>query len=80
MLPMASGLGESGEQTAPLGRAVIGGLLASTIAALFILPIAFAAVQRKTTFTSVSLDPDDQNSPVYDGQPTTVEEPELVTH
>ncbi len=80
MLPMASGLGESGEQTAPLGRAVIGGLLASTVAALFILPIAFAAVQRKTTFTSVSLDPDDQNSPVYDGQPTAVEEPELVAH
>jgi multidrug efflux pump subunit AcrB len=80
MLPMASGLGESGEQTAPLGRAVIGGLLASTVAALLILPIAFAAVQRKTTFASVSLDPDDQNSSVYDGQLTTVEEPELVAH
>ncbi|HET9505974.1 MAG TPA: efflux RND transporter permease subunit [Hymenobacter sp.] len=81
MLPMASGLGESGEQTAPLGRAVIGGLLASTVAALLILPIAFAAVQRKTTFASVSLDPDDEHSPVYDGQPTAaVEEPELVAH
>lgn len=80
MLPMASGLGESGEQTAPLGRAVIGGLLASTVAALLILPIAFAAVQRKTTFASVSLDPDDQHSSVYDGQPTAVEEPELVAH
>jgi multidrug efflux pump subunit AcrB len=80
MLPMASGLGESGEQTAPLGRAVIGGLLASTVAALFILPIAFAAVQRKTGFDSVSLDPDDQHSPVYDGQPTPAEEPALVAH
>jgi multidrug efflux pump subunit AcrB len=80
MLPMASGLGESGEQTAPLGRAVIGGLLASTVAALLILPIAFAAVQRKTTFASVSLDPDDENSPVYDGQPIAVKEPELVAH
>lgn len=80
MLPMASGLGESGEQTAPLGRAVIGGLLASTVAALLILPIAFAAVQRKTTFTSVSLDPDDENSPVYDGQPTAIKEPELVAY
>jgi multidrug efflux pump subunit AcrB len=80
MLPMASGLGESGEQTAPLGRAVIGGLLASTVAALFILPIAFAAVQRKTGFNSVSLDPDDQHSPVYDGQPTPAEEPALVAH
>jgi len=80
MLPMASGLGESGEQTAPLGRAVIGGLLASTVAALFILPIAFAAVQRKTGFDSVSLDPDDQHSTVYDGQPVPAEEPELVAH
>jgi Cu/Ag efflux pump CusA len=78
MLPMASGLGDSGEQTAPLGRAVIGGLLASTVAALFILPVAFAAVQRKTTFDSVSLDPDDQTSPTYDG--TVVAEPELAAH
>jgi multidrug efflux pump subunit AcrB len=69
MLPMASGLGESGEQTAPLGRAVIGGLLASTIAALLVLPVVFAAVQRKTTFTSVSLDPDDPASADYDRAP-----------
>lgn len=67
MLPMASGLGESGEQSAPLGRAVIGGLLASTVAALFILPVIFAAVQRKTTFVSVSLDPDDPESANFDG-------------
>ncbi len=81
MLPMASGLGESGEQTAPLGRAVIGGLLASTIAALFILPVAFAAVQRKTSFVSVSLDPDDAKSAAYDGEPVpTQEEPELAIH
>jgi len=80
MLPMASGLGESGEQTAPLGRAVIGGLLASTVAALLILPIAFAAVQRRTSFTSVSLDPDDEASPTYDGEPATMEQPELVAH
>jgi multidrug efflux pump subunit AcrB len=80
MLPMASGLGDSGEQTAPLGRAVIGGLLASTVAALFILPVAFAAVQRKTTFESVSLDPDDQASPTYDGAPVAEPEPELVAH
>nr|GFC86959.1 conserved hypothetical protein [Tanacetum cinerariifolium] len=78
MLPMASGLGESGEQTAPLGRAVIGGLLASTVAALFILPVVFAAVQRKTSFVSVSLDPDDVESATYDG--ATVQEPELVAH
>ena len=79
MLPMASGLGESGEQTAPLGRAVIGGLLASTVAALFILPVVFAAVQRKTSFISVSLDPDDRESATYDGVAApAVAEPELV--
>ncbi|GAB3900737.1 efflux RND transporter permease subunit [Spirosoma agri] len=67
MIPMASGLGESGEQTAPLGRAVIGGLFFSTIAALLILPVVFAAIQRKTAFDSPSLDPDDPTSTVYDG-------------
>lgn len=67
MIPMASGLGESGEQTAPLGRAVIGGLLFSTVAALLILPVVFASVQRKTDFDSPSLDPDDPTSTVYDG-------------
>ncbi len=39
MIPMASGLGEAGDQSAPLGRAVIGGLAASTFAALFIVPL-----------------------------------------
>ena len=42
MIPMASGLGEAGDQTSPLGRAVVGGLIASTFAALFILPLVFA--------------------------------------
>ncbi len=71
MIPMASGLGESGEQTAPLGRAVIGGLLFSTVAALLILPVVFASVQRQTTFDSPSLDPDDPTSTVYDGKHQT---------
>lgn len=57
MIPMASGLGEAGEQTAPLGRAVIGGLIASTITALYILPLAFAWVQKNTSFESRSLLP-----------------------
>ncbi|MGZ3845817.1 MAG: efflux RND transporter periplasmic adaptor subunit, partial [Flavisolibacter sp.] len=57
MIPMASGLGEAGEQTAPLGRAVIGGLFASTLAALFILPLAFAWVQNKSSLNSPSLLP-----------------------
>ena len=59
MVPMASGLGEAGEQTAPLGRAVIGGLFASTLAALFILPMVFAWVQDKTTYDEPSLMPEE---------------------
>ncbi|QJD96069.1 efflux RND transporter permease subunit [Mucilaginibacter robiniae] len=58
MIPMASGLGEAGEQSAPLGRAVIGGLFASTLAALFILPLVFAWVQDKTTYVEPSLMPE----------------------
>jgi multidrug efflux pump subunit AcrB len=58
MIPMASGMGEAGEQTAPLGVAVIGGLFASTLAALFVLPQVFAGIQRKTTYESPSLMPD----------------------
>lgn len=57
MIPMASGMGEAGEQTAPLGRAVIGGLIASTFAALYILPLAFAWIQSKSSFQSPSLLP-----------------------
>jgi multidrug efflux pump subunit AcrB len=65
MIPMASGLGEAGDQSAPLGRAVIGGLIASTFAALFILPLVFAWVQGKTSTQSVSLDPEDKESKHY---------------
>jgi multidrug efflux pump subunit AcrB len=62
MIPMASGLGEAGDQSSPLGRAVIGGLIASTFAALFILPLVFAWGQGKTSIQSVSLDPEDEES------------------
>jgi multidrug efflux pump subunit AcrB len=48
MIPMAAGFGEGGDQAAPLGRAVIGGLIASTFAALLVLPLAFAWLQNKT--------------------------------
>jgi multidrug efflux pump subunit AcrB len=65
MIPMASGLGEGGDQTSPLGRAVIGGLFASTFAALFILPLLFAWVQGNATTQSVSLDPEDKQSKFY---------------
>jgi len=57
MIPMASGLGEAGDQSAPLGRAVIGGLIASTFAALFIVPLVYGWVQQKASFKSVSLLP-----------------------
>jgi multidrug efflux pump subunit AcrB len=62
MLPMALGLGDAGDQSSPLGRAVIGGLIASTFAALFILPLAFAWGQGKASKKSVSLDPEDPES------------------
>jgi multidrug efflux pump subunit AcrB len=62
MIPMASGFGEGGDQAAPLGRAVIGGLIASTFAALFLLPLIFAWVQGKTSTQSVSMDPSDKES------------------
>ena len=57
MIPMASGMGEAGDQSAPLGRAVIGGLAASTFAALFIVPLVYGWVQQKASFASVSLLP-----------------------
>ncbi|MGI8959561.1 MAG: efflux RND transporter permease subunit [Bryobacteraceae bacterium] len=47
MLPMALGLGEGAEQNAPLGRAVIGGLLFATVATLFFVPVFFSLLHRK---------------------------------
>ncbi|WP_020603932.1 efflux RND transporter permease subunit [Spirosoma spitsbergense] len=67
MIPMASGFGEAGDQSGPLGRAVIGGLFFSAIAALLILPVIFATIQRKTTIKSPSLNPNDYESVYYDG-------------
>jgi multidrug efflux pump subunit AcrB len=60
MTPMASGLGEAGDQSAPLGRAVIGGLAASTLAALYIVPLVYGWIQQKQSFISVSLLPEEQ--------------------
>jgi len=65
MVPMALALGEGGEQTAPLGRAVIGGLVASTFSTLFILPAVFALLQSGNSTRSASLDPADPDSPHY---------------
>ena len=66
MTPMALGLGESGRQTAPLGRAVIGGLAAATLATLFILPSIYAILERRARVASPSLDPDDPASRYYE--------------
>jgi multidrug efflux pump subunit AcrB len=49
MLPMALSFGEGGEQNAPLGRAVIGGLVVATIATLFFVPVVFSLLQRRVT-------------------------------
>ncbi|MBL7736305.1 MAG: efflux RND transporter permease subunit [Chitinophagaceae bacterium] len=62
MMPMSLGMGEAGEQSAPLGRAVVGGLIASTLAALYVLPQVFAWIQNKAGFTSPSLLPDNQSA------------------
>jgi multidrug efflux pump subunit AcrB len=66
MTPMALGLGESGGQTAPLGRAVIGGLAAATVSTLFILPSLYAILQSKSTNVSPSLNPYDPESKYYE--------------
>jgi multidrug efflux pump subunit AcrB len=47
MFPMALALGEGGEQNAPLGRAVIGGLVIATVATLFFVPVVFTLLHRK---------------------------------
>ena len=65
MLPMALALGEGGEQTAPLGRAVLGGLMAATFATLVVLPSIFAIVQARSHRRSASIDPHDPQSPAF---------------
>jgi multidrug efflux pump subunit AcrB len=58
MVPMALGLGEGGEQNAPLGRAVIGGLLLATVATLFFVPVVFSLIRHKTRLRELDDDPD----------------------
>jgi multidrug efflux pump subunit AcrB len=62
MVPMALALGEGAAATAPLGRAVIGGLLAATAATLLVLPSVYSLVQQSAAPGSPSLDPDDPDS------------------
>jgi multidrug efflux pump subunit AcrB len=62
MVPMALALGEGAQATAPLGRAVIGGLAAATIATLIVLPSIYSLIQRSARPVPPSLDPDDPAS------------------
>jgi multidrug efflux pump subunit AcrB len=65
MVPMALGLGEAGDQSAPLGRAVVGGLIGATLATLWVLPALFAILRNRASTRSRSLDPRDPNSGHY---------------
>ena len=67
MVPMAIGFGEGGSQAAPLGRAVIGGLILSTVATLTVLPSIYAILQARASAQSLSLNPLDNRSRYYDG-------------
>mgnify|MGYP005811317113 CR=1 FL=1 len=58
MMPMALGLGESGQQTAPLGRAVVGGLAAATLATLLVLPAVYALLAGRDRFSAAAPHPD----------------------
>ncbi|MGZ3858122.1 MAG: efflux RND transporter permease subunit [Flavisolibacter sp.] len=71
MLPMAFGFSESGKQTAPLGIAVIGGLLFSTLISLWLLPLVYDRLMGHRPLKSVSLDPTDINSLYYEENHST---------
>jgi multidrug efflux pump subunit AcrB len=62
MIPMAIGFGEGGAEAAPLGRAVIGGLIFATFTTLLILPAIYALLQKHASATSISLNPLDPES------------------
>jgi multidrug efflux pump subunit AcrB len=66
MIPMAIGIGEGGAQSAPLGRAVIGGLLFGTFTTLTVLPSFYAILQGRAAVTSPSLNPMDPESRYYE--------------
>lgn len=73
MLPIALAWGEAGQQTAPLGRAVIGALAASTLATLLIVPAFFAIVQSRKPPRSASLDPLDPESTLHSPAPSSTQ-------
>lgn len=68
MIPMSIGLGEGGDQTAPLGIAVIGGLLFSAISTLLFLPLVYNRMMGKRQYKNPSLDPEDKNSKYFESK------------
>ncbi|HVZ55342.1 MAG TPA: efflux RND transporter permease subunit [Chitinophagaceae bacterium] len=70
MVPLSLGLGEGGDQTAPLGIAVIGGLVASAVSTLLFLPLTYQALAGRRPFRDPSLDPEDPQSRYYSTNPS----------
>jgi multidrug efflux pump subunit AcrB len=64
MIPMALGLGEGGEQNAPLGRAVIGGLLCATVATLVFVPAVFSVFHGRTEPAEAPPQPESDHQPI----------------
>lgn len=67
MIPMSVGLSESGQQTAPLGRAVIGGVLASLLTTLLVMRTVYVLITPEGAAREPSLDPDDPASAYFEG-------------
>jgi multidrug efflux pump subunit AcrB len=65
MIPMALGLGDGGEQNAPLGRAVIGGLLCATVATLVFVPSVFALLHRRSASADMQLAGEQSHRPIH---------------
>lgn len=65
MIPMALGLGEGGEQNAPLGRAVIGGLLCATVATLVFVPAVFSVFHGRHASAETSSPPESEHQPIH---------------
>jgi multidrug efflux pump subunit AcrB len=78
MIPMATGIGEAGDESAPLGRAVIGGLACSTVASLMIVPLVYGWIMQRSSLREPSLlpdnDPDNEPGPAPDDEPGNANE------
>lgn len=68
MIPLAIGFGEGGDQTAPLGVAVIGGLIFSSVSTLIFLPLIYSTIIGKVPYKNDSFDPEDENSIYYEAK------------